>query len=166
MRRRVYRNPKFRPMRKGCDSVVTTSQGCDGEMTAESVAEGLEEMVPFWQETLRLNDWDLHVGVFRQSAMEEAECLGVCMPDQGKKVALIQLCDPEDADGVVPAYDPEHILVHEMLHCHFLPFDEPDDTPKGIAQEQVIDQLARAFVSLRRRECGEDGEDGGPKFGF
>ena len=37
-------------------------------------------------------------------------------------------------------------IVHELLHLHFAPFQESDDTPKGVAQEQAINCISQAII--------------------
>lgn len=110
----------------------------------------LEALCAKWQRILRLQDWDVVPKLVRWHEMP-TDRLGECDHRLSKKMAVIRVLDPNDAppNNAWP-HDPEKTLVHELLHLHFAPFRAEPDTPADVAQEQVIDTLARALVALAR----------------
>jgi len=114
-----------------------------------------------WQRILKLQDWDVLVAVPSGEAMDEAE--GQVTFDLGKKIADIKLVTPEGYpfDAMRP-YQMEETLVHELLHLHFAPFDAKTGTPKGVAQEQAINAIARALVNLKNANLSTQGDAPNP----
>jgi len=45
----------------------------------------------------------------------------------------------------------EELLIHELLHCHFKPFEAEDGTLEDKLQEQVIQTLAKSLLNLKRK---------------
>lgn len=109
-----------------------------------------EERLAYWQQVLRLLDWDITVAVVRYFNFE-GEVWGDVVMKQGKRAAHIRLLDPADANDP-EAQDMDVTLVHELLHLHMWEF-----APWGLAgkdsraEERTIDSLAKSFVALERR---------------
>lgn len=114
-----------------------------------------------WQRILKLQDWDVSVVVAPADEMDEAE--GLVIWDIHKRIADIKLVKPEEypIDQMRP-YDMEAVLVHELLHLHFAPFDAKTGSPKGVAQEQAINALARALVNLKNANLETQGATPNP----
>lgn len=119
----------------------------DDRLTIEDVARMGRE----WQERLLLSHWAVS---FRMERLRDmgGERMGRSTWASKSFQADISLLDPIDHD---PAehwpYDPEQVVVHELLHLHFSPFFPADeDAPGHAEQERVIDQLARVLVATRR----------------
>lgn len=108
-----------------------------------------------WQRILRLQDWDIDVRIVRfHESMDRS--LGECAIVGGHKAASIKVRSWIDNgyDGIGPEAirDPEVTIVHELLHVHVSAFEPEEwDSPEGVAAEQSISQLARAFVDLKRK---------------
>ncbi len=111
----------------------------------------LDQWLAKWLKILRLRDWDVHVKLIA-ARDENHDSFGTCHHKIRTKTALIKITDPIDQprDLVTPV-DPEQVLVHELLHLHHAPFEsKEDDDQNDIAQEQAIDLIAQALVSLER----------------
>jgi len=70
-----------------------------------------------------------------------------------RKAANIQLSDPDfpKSPDVFTDCDWENTIVHELIHIHFDPFlPEDSDSLEYEMAEMAIDQLAKAFVALKR----------------
>lgn len=84
--------------------------------------------------------------------------LGECRPRWPDKTATILILDPDHALEQAGFFDPEHTLVHELLHIHlgFSSLMQPNDnTDPHIIEEQAINAITTAFMKLmetRRRE--------------
>jgi hypothetical protein len=102
-----------------------------------------------WQCILRLRDWQITVALVRH-AIAPADGVGWCNHVLQHRSAVIEILDPRDYPPTC-ANDPEEVLVHELLHIHFAPFEyEKRDSPEGDAQEQAINMIAGALVKLKR----------------
>ena len=110
----------------------------------------LRRQCKWWQGILRLSDWDTEVRVVRASGLS-GDSQGEIIPFAQKRVAKVKILDPVDFCGetIIPQ-DMEVTLVHELLHLYFLPFSIADGSPLDLAQEQAIDALSVALVSLSR----------------
>jgi hypothetical protein len=106
-----------------------------------------------WQTRLRLQDWGVSLHVCRLSEMPSPDCIGSIAVYEERKEASMSILSPQD----LPLLEGKHLvvedfnyavtIVHELLHLHFAPFQESDETPKGIAQEQAINCISAALVS-------------------
>lgn len=102
----------------------------------------LHKCLAYWQERLRLQDWQVSIKVVR--AMEISGNWGEVEKWPLRKQALIQLTAEADRLKTHPFYEPiEQTLVHELLHLHTAPFDLPEDDPR---EEHMIHALASALV--------------------
>jgi hypothetical protein len=109
-----------------------------------------------WQETLRLQHWDIKLKIARGNGLDLPEGLqGRCEWVLKKRSAFIRLINPMDWDKTILwPQDMERTLVHELLHLHFAPFDEfPQDSANHVAAEQAIDALSLALVNLKRKHA-------------
>lgn len=120
--------------------------------TPEFTQEQLEEWSSWWARRLLLLHWDVTYDITRLRETADGDAMGECRYAATKHVACISLLDPIDYDPKDHwRYDPEAVLVHELIHLHFAEFFEEDrESPKHKAMEKAIDALARSFVSLKR----------------
>lgn len=110
----------------------------------------LKERLAYWQKLLRLQDWDVIPKIVRREKMTLGG-QGECQWGLERKEATIRLIGPIDyPDDCSREQDQELTLVHELLHLHFAPFSA-DGGSKEVAQEQVIQCIAQALVSLERK---------------
>jgi|APSaa5957512622_1039677.scaffolds.fasta_scaffold13869_3 hypothetical protein len=109
----------------------------------------IQDHLRYWQERLRVQDWDVTLRVLRYHEMGEG-LLGQCFRNDASRTAEIRLLALEDVSGSVtpPGRDLEVTLVHELLHVLF--HGASDETENRIAFEQAIDATARALVELDR----------------
>ena len=124
-----------------------------------------------WQEVLGLGDWDIEVNVVPHAELMErtndSSVMGDCRTNTEHKWATIAAIDP-DTD-IHPSnrmkYDLEFTLLHEHLHICFDAMDRVTEDMVGMlgsesrtlmrraynnAQEQLINQLTKAFRSVKR----------------
>lgn len=110
----------------------------------------LKQACEYWQKVLRLQDWTVKVRFVRQydlHSSQQANCSSNC----AKKCAQIRIVSPDDYSNPEWPQDVEKSLVHELLHLHTAPFTDVAPPPLPLMlEEQAIDSLAGAFVSLHR----------------
>lgn len=78
--------------------------------------------------------------------------IGMTKVYEESKDAIMQLLSPLDFPLLSEHFSAEQTnydvtIVHELLHLHFAPFQEDDETPKGIAQEQAINCISATIVA-------------------
>lgn len=114
--------------------------------------EQLREKCAEWQKILRLQDWDVQVSVDRAFNMKLREVSGECEWLLQAKRAHIRILHPDDHPRDTSlSEDMEQILVHELIHLHFAPFDKFEDgSLEQIAMEQAVDLIADSLVRLYR----------------
>lgn len=103
----------------------------------------LAAWLPKWQHILRLRDWNVVAHVVPKS--EVPDCRGDVEHSVGTKSAMIRIGDN------LTVGEAAEVLVHELLHLHFAPFEaKVNGSAEDIAQEQAIQLIAEALVSQRR----------------
>lgn len=121
----------------------------------------LQERCLYWQERLRLRDWDVVVEVVRAARLQAPGTGfldGSCDWTLSNKTAYIRILDPVDyPEDAFEPQDMEQTLVHELLHIHFAPFFEGLVTSETkdleqIAKETAIEMIARALVQVSREQ--------------
>lgn len=133
--------------------------------------EQLRERVAYWQQVLRLQDWDVRVEFHRAREFEvdgrgAETTISVC-----NKCALIWMLDPVDyPENAIEEKDNDRTIVHELLHLHTEPMGVRKGRTHDVAEEQMIESLAKGFISLERKidalsggadaSHGADGSDG------
>lgn len=122
----------------------------------------LTQQVGYWQEVLRLQDWNLEVRLARAHEMEgDNQPIAQTRIYPHRKDAILRFLHPMDIASVEhkflngEAKDYDVNIVHELLHLHFEPFARPLSTHQGFSQEQAIETLSRAFVRLHRQGATE-----------
>lgn len=111
--------------------------------------EQLQEKLKYWQERLRLRDWDITAQIVPLSLMEDKSHGGECAWLMQSKAARISILCDEDYKNLGPLLpdDMEQCLVHEILHCHFAPMD---DDKYYMPIEQAIESISKALVEESR----------------
>lgn len=115
--------------------------------------EQLRERLAYWQRVLRLQDWDVALDFAAPKDFSDRTNLGDNSRQPQYRRALIRLLDPALDEGAEPfhthfPYDPEQILLHELLHCIV-----PSDSDDADEAEYAVDTLASAFLRLERRRA-------------
>lgn len=113
----------------------------------------VEAQLRYWQQVLRLQDWNISLQVVRQHDLGDPEAIAECQYYIDRKDAFIRVIPPSDLDKFEETFmagearDYDVTLTHELLHLHFAGFDDPQHEQE---QEQVINTLSRALVKLYR----------------
>lgn len=119
-----------------------------------SGVEEAREAMTFWQQQLRLQDWEIDLQFRRADEMPTVGSQGACKWTLARRNAIIYLLDPVDYPRSIPArfaQDHEVTLVHELLHLHACPFDRFEEgSPDETALEQMIVATSQALVALYR----------------
>lgn len=104
-----------------------------------------------WKNRLELNDW--RIKLCANCSPEDMTLEGVagCTDwSEAIKTARIEILDPKYyGDRIVP-FDFEKTLVHELLHLKLCLVASNVDDLQERYMHQIIDDLARAFVSAKR----------------
>jgi hypothetical protein len=113
----------------------------------------LDACVAKWQKILRLEDWDFNVRLLCKNDIDDG-ANGTCATILDIGWAEIKISKtPLEADG--SPHDMERSLVHELLHVHFntaIHHARKIGRTELALHERAIDQVARALVSLHRRD--------------
>lgn len=111
--------------------------------------EDIPKRLAYWQQALRIQDWDIEVKAVRFHELREGN-MGECGTNVNCRQATISILDPGDFTPTMSelAKDTEATLVHELLHVVFSGVSE--ETENRVAFEQAIDSTARALVGLDR----------------
>ena len=109
--------------------------------------EDLQDHLGYWQDILRLRDWDIDAAIVRGGGLNLApDKQGRCRPSLENKSATLAIIDPIDYDPDLSfPLNQEKVLVHELIHLHFEPFW---DENKKIEMEQAIVCISDALVRL------------------
>lgn len=111
----------------------------------------LEQLTSYWQDKLRLVDWDITVRYKTQSQLGEA--VGRAKYIETLNQATIEILKPEHDEW---GTDIEETLVHELLHVKTSGLHGEEagwlKGAKRTALEVAIDHTARALVALDREK--------------
>lgn len=124
-----------------------------------SFEDAARDQVKYWQEVLRLQDWNVDLAIVRPHQMTGGvgnSPIAQCDIYERRKDAKMRLLHPMDLPTVAEYFtngeeqDYDVTMVHELLHLHFQPFAAAGNTTQEVAQEQAIESISRAIVSLYR----------------
>ncbi len=115
----------------------------------------IQDLTYEWQRILRLQDWDIRTYFATPDELPDNE--GNVLTWGDSKEAIVKVMHPfevKDADSERDKnfpYDPEQILVHELLHIHLDTVTEevPSDAER-LLEEQAIELISKALVDLKR----------------
>ncbi len=94
----------------------------------------------------------MKVNLMRERDFNTNDSQGECSTVLTTKTAVIRVLDPLDySPNAAWPQDMERVLVHELLHLHFAPFEAENGTPEDVLQEQAIDCIATGLVALDRQ---------------
>ena len=114
-------------------------------------ADELQVLCKEWQDRLRLNEWDIVVNIYRAREFYNEGCIGENTWELRKAESIIRILDPVDyPENTRFPLDMEQVLVHELLHLLFAPFEPNDKTLQHDFMEQTIDRLAKVLVDMKR----------------
>lgn len=107
---------------------------------------GFQELCSYWQNALRLNDWDIEfTRVFSVSEFRNtAEVYGECEVDGSMMEAHVRILD---IDKVDKDFGMEHTIVHELLHITLNDLDICDCDYE--IEERIINTIAKCLIKLK-----------------
>lgn len=109
------------------------------------------ELFQKWVKILQLESWDIRFQwCVRERDMHLRDSLGCVDFIHESRQAIIQMLDPVDFDNDLFTYDYEKTLVHELLHLKFASLDSSGDPLRDKLTHQMVDDLAKSFVSAVR----------------
>ena len=117
-------------------------------MEHSAFVELLEKQLKYWQELLRLQDWDIKVVFWSHDALDGAVCK--IKYSRNQKTATLAMRVPEDIPPIErdwpegEALDYDNSIVHELLHLKCVEMESKVDW----AEEQLTNHLSRALVKL------------------
>ena len=123
-------------------------------MQDERIEEQLRDLAAEWAVRLRLADWDIDVQLDDGMQLEEDEFARVTYSPSWSK-ALVLVSSPmryrlvNAANPGAPEYDPEVLLVHELLHLCFQGLRKKNPEKQRIF-ERGLTTVAKALVDLKR----------------
>lgn len=127
------------------------------QASTEAFTQLLAEQVTYWQEILRVQDWNIEVRVVRahefpgdKTPVAQTEIF------EWRKDAIMRFMHPMDTPIIQSRFlfgeekDYDLCIVHELLHLSMVGFDPDADSPKNVYAEQHIEAVSRALVKLHR----------------
>ena len=121
-------------------------------MTCIDNIQSLQKCCAEWQHILRLDHWDIYVGIQRKTAFEHDEAQGEISYNYATGDAIIKILDPIDWPTTCVNQDMEKTLVHELLHLQFAPCEPPEsDHLQCLLWERSIESTAIAMIRLKRQ---------------
>ena len=118
----------------------------------------LEDSLAEWQKRLRLDAWDVRIGIYRERSFDGGGRSGEISYSIESGKAVIKLLDPVDYPDEDFPQDMEVTLVHELLHLKFAAFTPQDDTLEHRLFEQTVESMAHLLFALKREKY-ESGKD-------
>jgi hypothetical protein len=95
----------------------------------------LNTIGPYWLRALRLLDWRVSFEYVRDLCADDGSPVyGLCSRVVDNKTAHIRVRDPETPIPGAVENDPEEVVIHEVSHLHFAPFDTR--RPAEVAAEE------------------------------
>ena len=112
--------------------------------------EQLEVLLDEWIKRLRLQDWDISVGIYRTTDFYN-EGVGENTYNISSAKSTIRIIDPCDyPKNTKFPQDMETSLVHELLHLKFAHFEPNDNTSlQHTMWERTIQTMARTLVEMK-----------------
>ena len=107
----------------------------------------MHSYLELWQQRLNLTDWVIEL-------VEECSYLnenaGHTEWTETAKTAVIRILSKDSYGERLKQYDPEVILVHELLHLKFSLIWKTGNTLHDRVLHQIIEELSCTLVQLRR----------------
>ena len=110
----------------------------------------MEDLLEEWKKRLGLEEWTISLedGLYELSL---PDCAGCTEWSEVGKTAKIQLIHPSVYGERIVPYDKEKTLVHELLHLKLCFLQETENELQNRIVHQLIDDLAKALVSAKRK---------------
>jgi len=124
-----------------------------GIITRESA---IPLLLEYWKDKLGLRDWHIYVKFVNKNDDRSGQTCATNLisgTTRDSKIEILRLKYRKKL-ALIPPFDYEVDLVHEMLHIWVDKFWRPRSKAAVYRKEQFIEQLARGLVALRRGEGG------------
>lgn len=119
--------------------------------TNDALAAWLNARALYWQQILRVADWDIELGLCSRHEMQDAHNVGECEANAQERDATITLVYPEELPEHNRTYDyMDAVLLHEMLHLVFRETDVIDDG--NVREEMAVRKLTKALLAATGSE--------------
>jgi hypothetical protein len=111
----------------------------------------IREKLPFWQQRLHLQDWNVTVLSVHPKDLRP-HTMGNIHWDKDKRVGVIRVLDASDYQMPFQATlnDIEFTIVHELIHLELAPL--PRSEASRSDEEFAINRLAAALLKFERQE--------------
>lgn len=105
----------------------------------------LEKLCRKWQKILRLQDWKISIGFCELREIKVNRYAEIKSNEHHKTATILILREELHPPGHCgEIYSIEKIIVHELIHLHFLCYDEN-------TEEVAINCISEALVKLERK---------------
>ena len=111
------------------------------------------QLLEEWQTRLGLNDWVIELeSNCKPEDMDLDDCDGCSTYMEVRKIAKIQIVDPETRSLNIAPFDFEMILVHELMHLKTCMLEEGTDWESLQLRtlHVLVNDMARALVDAKR----------------
>lgn len=114
----------------------------------------IEKIKDEWIRRLGLTDWNIIIkNKCKPGDFVEQNCDGEVRYIESTKKAIIRILDGRYWEpSEFCSFDPEQILVHELLHIKFHLLDDSSNPIQDRIVHQLVDDMARALVDAKRSE--------------
>lgn len=114
----------------------------------------LEGRLRYWQEVLKLRDWDVNIQITALGDMSPEHPTGSIMVYEKAREALIQFVPKEQRGKQAFEVSEDYLLVHELCHIYFDSFRTLKDSFQDQAEEVAVDAFAKIIVGLEAKFRG------------
>ena len=132
---------------------------------SQEVQASLTRLLAIWKKLLGLSDWRIEVRLVKKKALGSDDgytAHAKVFPDPQSQQAVVLIVRPEDFEpgDIDGTYNPEFLLVHELLHLPLELFsDRAIDNEdyydgKGMFSEQFINRIAGLLIELSKGQKG------------
>lgn len=111
----------------------------------------LPALLEEWQGILRLRDWDLSIAWAKGHELGP-NCEGDSRFSEEHRAAHLRVLREEDSEpGIVPPYNAEQTIIHELLHIPLAGWARvvKQNMAESYEMERAINDIARALLALK-----------------
>lgn len=123
----------------------------------------LHELLGYWTDVLGLQEWN--ITLITNCSPNDMTLSGVAGETEWNdtlRTAVIRIIDSKDWGERVVPFNPEKILVHELLHLKFSALDESGDPLRDKLTHRLVEDFAKALTMVRlggdKSNAAEEGE--------
>ena len=114
----------------------------------------LKQLLTEWKERLALSDWCIYARFCTPDEFSDTNNAGQCSTDWVNKNAVILLRRPDcTPSGQIQRQAQEAVLIHELLHCKFMSFENNhaliEDAAFEVTQHGLLEDMAKALYCAK-----------------